>query len=65
MLIKRIELFIKMLKIAIDLVVVVAEAARVFLSHAPQAPPALLRHGPYYYSASTSQPSAYMIGYLP
>lgn len=48
-----------------DFVVVVAEAAKGFLRHAPQAPPALLRQGPYYYSATTPRPSPYMIGYLP
>ncbi|KAF8093381.1 hypothetical protein N665_0383s0013 [Sinapis alba] len=58
MVIKRIELF----KITIDLALVVAEAARVLLSHAPQVPPSLPR---YYYSASSYQPSAYMIAYFP
>lgn len=64
MLIKRIELCIEIVKRTMDCMVVVAEAARDFLSQAPQAPPALLRHDPYYNSASY-QPSAYMIGYLP
>ncbi|CAN7048362.1 hypothetical protein IGI04_025609 [Brassica rapa subsp. trilocularis] len=64
MLIKRIELCIEIVKRTMDCVVAVAEAARDFFSQAPQAPPALLRHGPYYHSISF-QPSAYMIGYLP
>ncbi|KAG2323119.1 hypothetical protein Bca52824_016332 [Brassica carinata] len=63
MLIKRIELCIKIVKRTMDCMVVVAEAARDFLRQAPQAPPAILRHGPYYHSASY-QPSAYMIGSL-
>ncbi|CAN7012725.1 unnamed protein product, partial [Brassica rapa subsp. trilocularis] len=65
MLIKRIELCIEIVKKTMDFAVVVAEAAKVFLRNAPQAPPALLRQGPYYYSASTPRPSPYMIGYLP
>ncbi|KAG5406315.1 hypothetical protein IGI04_012434 [Brassica rapa subsp. trilocularis] len=55
MLIKRIELCIEIVKKTMDFAVVVAEAAKVFLRNAPQAPPALLRQGPYYYSASTPQ----------
>ncbi|XP_024016610.1 uncharacterized protein LOC112089954 [Eutrema salsugineum] len=65
MVIKRIEMCIEMVKIAKELVVVVSEAVRVFLSNAPPTPPALLRHGPYHYSASFSHPSPYIIGYLP
>ncbi|KAG2303128.1 hypothetical protein Bca52824_031779 [Brassica carinata] len=61
MVIKRIEFCIEFLKITMDLAAVVAEAARVLLSHAPQVPPALPRH----YSASSYQPSAYMIAYFP
>ncbi|CAH8361892.1 unnamed protein product [Eruca vesicaria subsp. sativa] len=65
MVIKRIELCIEFVKITMDFVVVVAEAARVFLSHAPQVPGPRLRHGSYYNSASSSQPSVYMIPYFP
>ncbi|CAH2051543.1 unnamed protein product [Thlaspi arvense] len=64
MVIKRIELCIEMVKIATELVVVVADAVRVFLINTSPPPPALLRHGPYYYSASSSQHSAYIIGYV-
>ncbi|KAF3500251.1 hypothetical protein F2Q69_00040401 [Brassica cretica] len=61
MVIKRIEFCIEFLKITMDLAVVVAEAARVLLSHAPQLPPVLPRH----YSSSSYQHSAYMIPYFP
>ncbi|KAH0909135.1 hypothetical protein HID58_032456 [Brassica napus] len=61
MVIKRIEFCIEFLKITMDLAAVVAEAARVLLSHAPQVPPVLPRQ----YSASSYQSSAYMIPYFP
>ncbi|CAN8257895.1 unnamed protein product [Cochlearia groenlandica] len=65
-LIKRIEICIEMMKMATELVVVVAEAVRLFLTQVPTTThPALFHHrGAYYSASSSSSSSPYIIGYL-
>ncbi|CAL9223052.1 hypothetical protein ISN45_Aa03g034340 [Arabidopsis thaliana x Arabidopsis arenosa] len=66
MVIKRIELCIEITKIAMEFLVVVADAVTIFLRQSSPPPPALLRHGQYSYSASLNRPSShYVIGFLP
>ncbi|XP_019057403.1 PREDICTED: uncharacterized protein LOC109116438 [Tarenaya hassleriana] len=75
MMIKRIELCIEILKIAMEFVVVVAEAIGTVLhQHLPHLPPPpspppppFLRHGHFPYSAvsAPSFPSPFVIGFLP
>ncbi|XP_019092497.1 PREDICTED: uncharacterized protein LOC109129214 [Camelina sativa] len=65
MVIKRIELCIGIMKIAMEFLVVVADAVRTFLSHSSP-PHAHHRHGLYSYSPSPYRPSSpYIIGFLP
>ncbi|XP_010548035.1 PREDICTED: uncharacterized protein LOC104819589 [Tarenaya hassleriana] len=74
MVIKRIEFCIELLKIAMEFVVVVAEAIGIVLQQhisnlpPPSPPPPFLRRGPYSYSAAAaapSFPSPFVIGFLP
>ncbi|XP_019084151.1 PREDICTED: uncharacterized protein LOC109125874 [Camelina sativa] len=66
MVIKRIELCIEIMKIAMEFLVVVADAVRTFLSHSSPPPHAYHRHGLYSYSPSPYRSSSpYIIGFLP
>ncbi|EOA31824.1 hypothetical protein CARUB_v10015047mg [Capsella rubella] len=67
MVIKRIELCIEIMKLAMEFLVVVADAVRIFFSHSSPPPQSLLRRGLYSHSASSSHPYSphIMIGFHP
>ncbi|KFK40040.1 hypothetical protein AALP_AA3G322100 [Arabis alpina] len=69
MMIKRIVLCIELMKLGMELVVVVAEAVRVFMIQSHPPPPVLLLHDAHdHYSFSLVSPShssPYIIGFLP